>query len=315
MATLVSFGATIFTSLDFNIALYTSMLNIVILAYLVFYKSLKNTAISHNVAIIGFPQSGKTTLISTMIGEVMEDKIKLADIVLKGDSTIERINENLKKIKLGIPIGATTDETKFAYRTNISIKNSFFIRKYKIEYGDFPGELSKEMSCTNINWLKNTEFFRWALEADCYIFTIDITILNYKGEPTYDVNDIITGYRAAWQHIIDNNTEPELIVRKRPIIIVFTKCDKYLYNFMDIAPEEKYLFTSKIDTTDRYFIQFKEKTVEKFSPLINFLKKSNSNTKVIFTSSFDEGKLGVKEVFTATLPKHKSFLFSSSLLS
>lgn len=296
---------------DNNSIVFILTTNIILLIYIVLNKPLKNIPISHNIAIIGFPQSGKTTLISTMIGEVMEDKIKQADIVLKGDATIERINENLKKIKQGLPIGATTDETKFAYRTNISIKNELFIRNYKIEYGDFPGELSKEMSCTNINWLKHTEFFRWALEADCYIFTIDITVLSYKEELIYNVNDVITGYRAAWQHIIDNNTEPEIIVRRRPIIIVFTKCDEYINTLHNISMR----YSSSIDPTAESFVKFEKNMIEIFSPLINFLKKSNPKTKVVFTSSFDEGKLGVKELFVATLPKHKSFLFSSPFLS
>ena len=200
-----------------------------------------------NVAIIGFPKTGKTTLLTILLNEILINKIRNCHATIKGESTIEKLHDNMKKLRNGEPVGATTDETKFAYRTNITVGHTLFDRKeYKIEFGDFPGECSSELSTTSSSWLKDTSFFNWAIEADAYLFVIDVSICFIPDEYfPYSFNDIITGYISAWQHIIDNRTDNIDKIRQNPLLLVFTKSDildysvdNYYHHHYEIFKEE-----------------------------------------------------------------------------
>jgi hypothetical protein len=82
--------------------------------------------ISHNVAIIGFPNSGKTTMIISLFGEIFARNIPSIRATPKGTKTIEKINESQEKLKKGIALGPTQDQDRFAFRANITVERCFF---------------------------------------------------------------------------------------------------------------------------------------------------------------------------------------------
>ena len=280
-----------------------------------------------NVAIIGFSKTGKTTLLTVLINEILIGKFKNLRVMLKGDSTIVKVQENMKKLRDGIPVGATTDETKFAYRTNITVGKTFLNRRnYKVEFGDFPGERSSEFSKPTSSWLKNTEFFNWAIEADAYIFAIDVSICFIpEAYFPYSLNDVCMHYRTAWMQITDNRINEIKKLRRSPLLLVFTKSDIFystyknnpnsfdneLFNKSRIARinyiQENNLFDNllkysgmteqpviptnlmeelKVDF-DRLYMNLLRTIVESdFNELISFFLSENKNTKLVFTSAF-----------------------------
>jgi len=173
------------------ISLIVSILTILFGIYLLF--SYKPPPIPHDIAIIGFPKSGKTTLITSLFGEIFSQK---------------------------------------PYRTTITTGSRFFKRSYKMQIGDFPGEDSQEYAENMAPSLNNLDFFRWVSEANGMVFVIDVahilqpheTRRNYAAEITKD-------FRSTWQNLLDYNFNSENPLRKRPVVLAFTKSD--LFNLLN----------------------------------------------------------------------------------
>jgi hypothetical protein len=326
---------------DDGIKIWMFGIVVIILIAFFFYNFLleKQYPRAFNVAIIGFPKTGKTTLITVLLCEILFHRIKRCHAIIKGEITINKVNENLRRLKDGKPVGATTDETKFAYRTNISTGKGIFTKEYKIEFGDFPGECSEQFSAKSLNWLKDTSFFNWAVEADAFFFVIDVSICFLPDDKfSYTINDIDAGYRSAWQHIVDANPFRTKKIRSTPISIIFTKSD--IVNvisdpefFSDNRDERIELIRRNKDVFEKveklsgindeniiipiyngyqeinnHVEQLKTVVANDFRDLISFFKSENPAAKVIFTSAFyseqnNEIKLGIEDVFNSIIPK------------
>jgi hypothetical protein len=303
--------------------------------YLLLEKTYPRT---YNVAIIGFSKTGKTTLLTVLLGEILFDRIKRCRVVVKGESTINRLNANLKRLKEGKPVGATKNESRFAYKTNITMKKRIFPKNYNIEFGDFPGECSEQFAVKSLKWLDDKYFMNWAIEADAFFFVIDVSICFLPEDRfPYTINDIDTGYRAAWQHILDFNPYKVKQLRTYPISIIFTKSDivnlippeffsddrakriELIQRDKNISEEiEKLSGINDENVIIPPYNGYREinhhvellKTVvaNDFRELISFFKSENPATKIIFTSAFyseqnNEIKLGIDDVFNSIIPK------------
>src|SRR5271157_4011579 len=64
-----------------------TVLMVVMFLYVIFSNKLP---IAHNVAIVGFPESGKTTLITILFGEIFARRVLGVQATPKGARTIER---------------------------------------------------------------------------------------------------------------------------------------------------------------------------------------------------------------------------------
>lgn len=288
-----------------------------------FLATVSEDKISYNIAIVGFPRSGKTTLITTLFAAVMYRKIKLNryNPVLKGNATIERINENITKLEKGVPIGSTTDQTRFSYRINLNTKSKLSSRNYNVEFGDFPGEDTEDfINKETGTWKHESEFFGWIREADAFIFVIDLG--TYVLNPIDYKAQISGAIRAAWQNILDFNEKQQNSLRRKPLILVFNKCDILQYYdssssragsrkiFLDIGFGENGSLPklSDIDPKDNSSHFFKEKKLvqKAFTNLIRFLEHESANFNVVFISSFmelNEVKYGFQELATSVLPR------------
>jgi type IV secretory pathway ATPase VirB11/archaellum biosynthesis ATPase len=102
--------------------LFAIMTFIIGIAVTQLYNELLKRALpkAYDVAIIGFPKSGKTTLITALFGEIFASRITTVEATLRGQSTIERVNHDLAKLEMGEAVGPTTDQDLFAYRTTIT---------------------------------------------------------------------------------------------------------------------------------------------------------------------------------------------------
>jgi len=119
-------------------------------------------------------------------------------------------------------VGPTTDQDLFAYRTDI-IRGKFFKQRYKVEIGDFPGEDSKKLTEQFGDWFHETPYFKWAIEADAFVFIIDIAeILNDESAKQYAAR-IAQAIRAAWQRLSEYHLEGNKNRRQKHVLVVFTK--------------------------------------------------------------------------------------------
>jgi GTPase SAR1 family protein len=279
----------------------------------------------YNVAIIGFPKSGKTTLIVSLFKEIMNQRMSGVKATLKGSSTIERINDLLAKMESGIPIGPTNDQTMFAYRTNLETTNTLFKNEYRVEFGDYPGEytegLSQEKYFANF---KKTEFFKWCVEAQAYIFVVDVGSYLLDENRRKFIAESTKIIRESWQHFLDNSPVSEKEKHNKPVLLVFNKMDlfsliqAYTSNVEheELNPIEAKQIKDRGFSTDKlpqvveldsfnYYAQ-KKKLTSDFENLISYLKSDCTQFKIIFPSSFGrvENKLpDIADILKCIMPK------------
>ena len=130
-----------------------SAIAITAVSLLVYYlaRVSRNLRFSHSVAVLGYPRSGKTTLIVTIIYRIISSKLA-RNFRVTGDETIEKVTSYRNMIVRGVNIGPTGDDDTFLYRfqydklePNILVRIlSKRMRTYDIAIGDFPGEYTSE---------------------------------------------------------------------------------------------------------------------------------------------------------------------------
>lgn len=273
---------------------------------------------AYNVAIIGFPKSGKTTLIVSLFQEIFNRKIAGIKATLKGSSTIERLNEQIAKKEGGFAIGPTNDQTMFAYRTNIESKGLLFKKEYRVEFGDYPGEYSEELSdAAHFERLKKSEFFKWCIEADAYIFLIDVGKYLLEQNKMSFIAGTSKSIRESWQHFLDYAEVSGRNAHKKPVILVFNKMDLFCIADKKAMTQEEYNlmidesgFSKKI--VPRVFelnletnVRNSNYLLNEFRDIISYMKSESNQFHVLFTSSFgmiNKRLIGVHDILKYIFP-------------
>jgi len=276
-----------------------------------------------NIALLGFPQSGKTTLIVSLFGELLTYRVFGIDAQLRGTKTIERVNEFLALLKQGKALPPTKDQDKFAYTANIysailRIGKTWwsFGRRYKVEIGDFPGENTKDYVTKYGKWLHTTDFFKWTMEAEAIVFVIDLGKYVNPADQRKYIADMTSAIRAAWQHIVEYDDARREDPKKRTIILVFTKVDVFGLAPNGKTPEqfEKALvklafgktFPPLREIDQEVMVKGRVKVLDDFDELIDYLSNETRKFDVIFTScsATENGlRVGLFELVSRLLPK------------
>lgn len=273
---------------------------------------------SHNVAILGFPRSGKTTLLVSIFGEIFARRIGIRAIP-RGPRNIEMINGYLAMLERGEALRPTTDQDRTAFRMDLTTRHFPFARTYKVDFGDFPGEDTNKYVYEYGEWLHTTPFFRWVLEADALIFVIDLAtyLQNTEGRANF-VAMQTSAVRAAWQHIVDNYRDLKKDPRRLPVVLAFTKADLF---GITVATEED----DAAELLERSIIRLgfgaipsvheinepllyggQSDTLKDFDDLLTYLQDEVWRFRAIFVSSFGTfhgHRLGVENLLTAVLPR------------
>ena len=293
----------------------------------------------HNVALIGFSKSGKTTLLITMLNELLLFRVSRVTARLRGAQTIARVTSYMKKLQLRQAIGPTTRGSQFPYEINIA-QEGFFGRSFKMSFGDFPGERSDEYvsdirkdnrqsgeGMGNVGGtfpdeededaaLFDGEFFRWVLECDAIIFVVDVAqYLTSKARPQLDdyAVEVSQAYIRTWSYIMDARREGG--EAKEPIVVLaFTKSDLF---DVDAEKSEESLETTIAtlgfeeplpvvrEISRERFERGRQQCNEDFRELIRFLKGHSRTFHAIYASSLalmHGRRLGVGNLFRAVLP-------------
>lgn len=277
-------------------------------AFISIYFSLvarKKLPIAHNIAMIGFPRSGKTTLITSLFAEIFSRRIPSISITPRGEETINRVNDDIARLESGEKLGATTDQDIFAYRAEMVTGGSIFSRRYKIEIGDFPGEDSEELSSKDIQWLHDLPYFKWVLNADAFIFVIDSEkVINNKDSKVYR-SQLISSFRAAWHKLKDHHYDGVSELRHKPIVLAFTKADLLTKELTDSL--NKNVTQNKVNSSMEED-KITGSLLKEYSDLIQFFKSETTRFSVVFSSSFAKDpssgvRVGAKKLLRGILPR------------
>ena len=279
-------------------------------AFLTWMLAARRMPASHRVAILGFPQSGKTTLITATFDYLFRFGARGGTIVPRGDETIRRINDNLRSFELQRPVKPTTDQEVFAYRAEVVARASRLQNRYKLEIGDFPGEDTVAFAEHYGEWLHDTPYFQWAMAADAFVFVIDVRNV-LLDSPDEQVAREKSAFRAAWQRLREHHLDGGSNLSEKPLLLVFTKADLLL------IPSSRYELIRASATggafPQRQVVRRKneldkefEKVKGRFSDLISYFELESSRFEIIFTSMFlevDNERLGIPEFASRILPR------------
>jgi hypothetical protein len=264
---------------------------------------------SHRVAIIGFPQAGKTTLITAIFEYLFRRGAKGGLVIPRGDETIKRINDNLRQLELRQPIKPTTDQDVFAFRAEVVARPGRFGRRYKLEVGDFPGEDSVAFTERFGDWLHDSPYFQWASSADAFVFLINVgdVLIDQSGEYVARQK---SAFRAAWQRLQEHHLDGKTNLSAKPLLLVFSKADLLLWKTAE--PSKIAALASGVLVPERRTVSEEEirraarDVIGQFDDLIKYFERESRQCHVILTSAFylvrDE-RLGVPDLSRKVLPR------------
>lgn len=267
----------------------------------------KNLPLAHNIAVVGYPRSGKTTLITSLFSEIFSRNISNISITPRGEETIKRINDDIARLESGRDLGSTTDQDLFAYRAEMVTGKNIFAKRYKIEIGDFPGEYSEELATKGVEWLHELPYFKWVLNADAFIFIIDCAHIVYDDNNLEYRYKITSSFRAAWQKLKDHHYDGMNSLLKKPVAIVFSKIDLFITK-KHSSNESQARFVGTQYISESQIDEIKEELMRDYNDLIKYFESETKRFNVIFSSSFakntkDGIRFGAKKLLDSVLPK------------
>lgn len=266
----------------------------------------KNLPLAHNIAVVGYPRSGKTTLITSLFSEIFSRNISNISITPRGEETIRRINDDIARLESGRDLGSTTDQDLFAYRAEMVTGQNIFAKRYKIEIGDFPGEYSEELATKDVEWLHELPYFKWVLNADAFIFIIDSAHIAYDHNNLEYRHKITSSFRAAWQKLKDHHYDGKNSLLKKPVAIVFSKID-LLITKTHSSSESQARFVGTQYISESQINEIKNELLRDYHDLIKYFESETKRFNVIFSSSFaknskDGIRFGAKKLLDSVLP-------------
>jgi GTPase SAR1 family protein len=261
---------------------------------------------SYRIAVLGFPRTGKTTLITALFAYLFREGVRGASIVPRGDETIQRINADMEQLELGRPIGPTTDQDVFAYRAEVRVPSVLTSRRYKLEIGDFPGESTVTFTEQYGDWLHRTKYFEWAISADAFMFVLDTGSILSDQTGEYVARQK-RAFRAAWQRLQEHYLEGSADLAKRPLILVFSKADFLLLPRSELRwPEVLKKIPSMVSVDEARIDHEALDLRSRFADLIEYFERESRRFAIVFASVFvdvDGERLGVPRIARYIMPR------------
>ncbi len=268
------------------------------------------------VTIIGEPNSGKTTLITSFLKALFETRLNTygTRLYVKGKKTISYYNENINLLDKGRPVIKTETENTTTVFID-SEKPSILGPKYgKILIGDFPGEKSDYLVNEKEEFLnRERDFSTWIEQADVYIYVIDVARYLIEGRD-YIANSK-SYIRTSWQTILELNSHKRYAMRSKPLILVFNKSDLIIRQMKDPKlgiqsivsmgfSDEELPETISFDRISEY--EYFSKLLNDYDDLLSYLKGQSDKFDKVLLSSFlkvDDKYLGIQELYNSTIRK------------
>jgi Double-GTPase 2 len=303
------------SAIDVLVGAFATVATAALSAFLTWMLAARRMPASHRVAILGSPQSGKTTLITAIFDFLFRYGARGGSVVPRGDETIRRLNANLRQLELKRPIVPTTDQEVFAYRAEVVARSGSFRRRYKLEIGDFPGEDTIAFAEQYGEWLHETPYFQWAMTADAFVFVADVSsvLLDDSGE---QVARQKSAFRAAWQRLREHHLDGPSSLSGKSLLLVFTKADLLFFtsaalgDIRDLATGSK--SPDRQSVNPNFVDEASQQVRDRFSDLIDYFHRESTRFGIIFTSVFavvNDEWLGIPELARRVLPRPSLFPF------
>lgn len=229
-------------------------------------KLLIETPTTIAISLLGYPHSGKTVFVTVLLNELMIKSTPGIIFSPYGSETIDKVTKDITTLRHGRWLPKTEVTEVFFYRAKaiINIGNAGFLKRLlKIEISDYAGEHIKEFDPTEENWfLHKTEYFRYAVESDAIILSIDSEVIMKarKEDNTAGVSGMENSFIADLQILMEKKGVDIDKKLRAPLALTFMKCD--------LVPEEDRRELPKI-----------------FPRLTSFCRKRCSNFEIFQVSS------------------------------
>jgi GTPase SAR1 family protein len=174
------------------------------------------------VAILGFPNSGKTVFITAIFDQLQQGRSERIRLTPYGSDTVEEVSRNLNTLARGRWLPRTTPGNVFFFRAIASLRNPS-VARVKLEIGDFAGEDLGELQPSSDRWLHKSEYFKYVIDSDAIMLAIDASqITEDRRDGT---NEIVNAFVAAIQIIADYKGAVGARRLRIPIALLVMKSD------------------------------------------------------------------------------------------
>ena len=232
------------------------------------------------IALIGFPNAGKTVFTTVLFEKLLLRDGTNKNITPYGEETIERISTDFRKLRAFDMLPPTGNDV-FYYRAYYSPKRSK--PHYKLEIADYAGEcLQKELD-SNEKFFHKTAYFKYVIKSDVIFLAIDLEKYVEKHDQDERNNyiiDIEESYKSALHMYKEQNS---IIISKKsntPVVLLFLKTDCFDSSVM-VKEGDEY-----IDVSRDHIIEI----LKRFNQLITYCKNNFTHFNHFFVSAFDEIK-------------------------
>lgn len=194
-------------------------------AYLLFriIKVLRRHPATLTIAILGFPNSGKTVYITTLFDELQQGKSKRLRLTPYGTDTVEEVTRNLNSLARGQWLPRTKSDNVFFFRAIISVRDT--AARIKLEIGDFAGEDISELQPSSDRWLHRSDYFKYVMDSDAIMLALDGEMLG--PEQIDSVDETVNAFIAAIQIVADNRGAVGNRRLRVPVALLVMKADLF----------------------------------------------------------------------------------------
>jgi hypothetical protein len=176
------------------------------------------------VAVLGFPNTGKTVFITTLFDQLQQGRSKHLHLTPYGLDTVEEVTRNLNVLSKGMWLPRTAVGNVFFFRA-VATARDLMVSRLKLEIGDFAGEDIGELQPSSERWLHKSDYFKYVVDADAIMLAID------GGSLTSDRRDgadqIVNAFVAAVQIIADYKGATGERRLRTPIALLVMKSDLF----------------------------------------------------------------------------------------
>lgn len=233
----------------------TGVVLVLVYAYAVILvtRVLRRHPSTFTVAILGFPNSGKTVYITTLFDELQQGKSMRLRLSPYGVDTVEEVGRNLNLLARGLWLPRTASGNVFFFRAIASLRPPFPTR-IKLEIADFAGEDLGELQPSSERWLHKGNYFKYVMDVDAIMLAIDGQSLLLEHAETSE--ETINAFIACIQIISDARGAVGNRRLRVPVALLVMKADLFGDNQVTEIERRLERLNAVCHTRCRYFNVF-----------------------------------------------------------
>jgi hypothetical protein len=283
-------------------------------------KLLNYNPSNHYIAVLGYPESGKSVFITSFIKHLISEKIPGYKAKKIEKETAKRLKDDIKSLNSGSPLDPARTEPIFPYIVDIS-KGKLALKKYiKVQIGDFSDDNRAQFNDGYRQWFHKAPSFVWAMQADAFVFVVDLAEVLAQYDDDFYCKKVSDGIYEAWKSIEKSHLGGAKKLKNNAIVLLFSKADllKTFHELLGPKPQGqmriKMLQSGFSKKSLPLTINIKKDLdadlyaliEEKFADIIHYLKRRSNRFNIIYFSHFltiNNLPIGFEKVADSILPK------------